>query len=140
MGVGAWGGVVSSGSYVTVNDGVDFGNTYYNDHHFHWGYFILAASLIGHIDSNWIKDNREYVDMLCRDISNPSSKDKYFPEWRSYDWYHGHSWAKGLFASIDGKVCAQERKRPLTGNATNDATQKYRTKNRAQRMSCTPMH
>lgn len=30
----AWGGVVSSASYVTGNSGDDFGNTYYNDHHF----------------------------------------------------------------------------------------------------------
>jgi endo-1,3(4)-beta-glucanase len=30
----AWKGVVSTASYVTGNSGVDFGNTYYNDHHF----------------------------------------------------------------------------------------------------------
>lgn len=30
----AWGGVVSTASYVTGNSGDDFGNTYYNDHHF----------------------------------------------------------------------------------------------------------
>ena len=32
-----WKGVVSSGSYVTRNLGEDFGNTCYNDHHFHYG-------------------------------------------------------------------------------------------------------
>ena len=32
-----WNGVVSSGSYVTRDAGQDFGNTYYNDHHFHYG-------------------------------------------------------------------------------------------------------
>ncbi len=32
-----WGGIVSSGSYVTGDSGQDFGNTYYNDHHFHYG-------------------------------------------------------------------------------------------------------
>jgi endo-1,3(4)-beta-glucanase len=36
--LGAWGGVVSSATYVTGDNGVDFGNTLYNDHHFHWGY------------------------------------------------------------------------------------------------------
>jgi endo-1,3(4)-beta-glucanase len=30
----AWGGVVSSASYTTGDGGADFGNTYYNDHHF----------------------------------------------------------------------------------------------------------
>ena len=33
----AWKGVVSTGSYVTGNNLQDFGNTYYNDHHFHYG-------------------------------------------------------------------------------------------------------
>jgi len=30
----AWGGIVSTASYTTGDAGVDFGNTYYNDHHF----------------------------------------------------------------------------------------------------------
>ena len=33
----AWNGVVSSGSYKTGDPGQDFGNSYYNDHHFHYG-------------------------------------------------------------------------------------------------------
>lgn len=33
----AWKGVVSSGTYVTGDPGLDFGNTFYNDHHFHYG-------------------------------------------------------------------------------------------------------
>ncbi|CAI4219978.1 unnamed protein product [Parascedosporium putredinis] len=43
----AWGGVVSSSTYTTGNSGMDFGNTYYNDHHFHWGYFVLAGPSSG---------------------------------------------------------------------------------------------
>jgi endo-1,3(4)-beta-glucanase len=31
-----WQGVVSVGSYVTGDPGLDFGNSYYNDHHFHF--------------------------------------------------------------------------------------------------------
>ncbi|PHH68408.1 hypothetical protein CDD82_575 [Ophiocordyceps australis] len=99
----AWGGVVSSASYSTGDSGVDFGNSYYNDHHFHYGYHILAAALIGHIDPAWLKDNVDYVNTLVRDIANPSSQDKFFPMWRSFDWYHGHSWAHGLYPAADGK-------------------------------------
>lgn len=33
----AWKGVVSSGTYDTGDPGLDFGNTFYNDHHFHYG-------------------------------------------------------------------------------------------------------
>jgi endo-1,3(4)-beta-glucanase len=32
----AWSGIVSSASYTTGDAGVDFGNTYYNDHHFQY--------------------------------------------------------------------------------------------------------
>ena len=99
----AWGGVVSSATYHSGDPGADFGNTFYNDHHFHYGYFIYTAAVIGHLDPSWIPENKAYVDMLVRDVANPSTKDKYFPAWRCFDWYHGHSWAHGLFETLDGK-------------------------------------
>ncbi|KAF4555038.1 Glycosyl hydrolase family 81 C-terminal domain-containing protein [Elsinoe fawcettii] len=100
----AWGGVVSTGSYTTGDAGQDFGNTYYNDHHFHYAYFVYAASVIGYLDPTWLtQQNRDWVNMLVRDFGNPSDSDPYFPFSRSYDWYNGHSWAKGLFESADGK-------------------------------------
>ena len=40
--------------------------------------------------------------MLTRDFANPVS-DSLYPFSRSFDWYMGHSWAKGLFESVDGK-------------------------------------
>ena len=43
------------------------------------------------------------VNTLVRDVANPSAEDNYFPVFRSFDWYHGHSWAKGLFESGDSK-------------------------------------
>ncbi|KIX04096.1 uncharacterized protein Z518_07649 [Rhinocladiella mackenziei CBS 650.93] len=98
-----WKGLVSSASYVTGDPGVDFGNSYYNDHHFHYGYFLHAAAIIGYLDPPWLDQNKEYVNALVRDVSNPSPLDQYFPVFRSFDWYHGHSWAKGLFESSDGK-------------------------------------
>ncbi|KAI1612816.1 endo-1,3(4)-beta-glucanase [Exophiala viscosa] len=98
-----WKGIVSSASYVTGDSGDDFGNSYYNDHHFHYGYFLHAAAVIGYLDPTWLTNNKDYVNALARDVSNPSSLDQYFPVFRSFDWYHGHSWAKGLFSSGDGK-------------------------------------
>lgn len=98
-----WKGIVSSASYVTGNSGDDFGNSYYNDHHFHYGYFLHAAAVIGYLDPTWLTNHQDYVNALARDVSNPSSLDQYFPVFRSFDWYHGHSWAKGLFESGDGK-------------------------------------
>ncbi|KAI9839424.1 MAG: hypothetical protein M1837_002073 [Sclerophora amabilis] len=99
----AWGGVVSSASYQTNDAGADFGNSYYNDHHFHFGYFVHAAAIIGYLDPSWLDANKEWVNMLVRDVANPSGDDEFFPVFRSFDWYHGHSWAKGLFESGDSK-------------------------------------
>ncbi|KAI0459038.1 family 81 glycosyl hydrolase [Xylaria acuta] len=100
----AWGGIVSSASYKTGNNGADFGNTYYNDHHFHYGYFIYAAAVVGYLDPSWLSlENVDYINTMVRDISNPSVFDKYFPVSRNFDWYHGHSWAHGLYDTLDGK-------------------------------------
>ncbi|KAK9429010.1 endo-1,3(4)-beta-glucanase [Lipomyces doorenjongii] len=100
-------GIVSSITLSTGNSGDDFGNTYYNDHHFHYGYHIHAAAVIGYIDNDlggtWVANNKDYVNALVRDVANPSSLDIFFPFSRSFSWFHGHSWAKGLFESADGK-------------------------------------
>jgi endo-1,3(4)-beta-glucanase len=100
-----WKGVVSSGTYKSGDTGVDFGNSLYNDHHFHYGYFVWTAAVIGHLDPTWLEagDNKAWVNTLVRDFANPSATDPFFPFQRSFDWYHGHSWAKGLFDSGDGK-------------------------------------
>lgn len=104
-----WKGLVSSAMYITGDPNVDFGNSYYNDHHFHYGYFIYTAACIGYCErmlnntDRWIRANKTWVNQLVRDIANPHSSDNYFPVNRAFDWWHGHSWAKGLFESGDGK-------------------------------------
>lgn len=100
-----WKGIVSSATYrPPYNPGLDFGNTLYNDHHFHYGYFLYTAAVIGYLDPDWLNQgsNKEWVNGLARDYANPVA-DEYFPFQRSFDWFHGHSWAKGLFESGDGK-------------------------------------
>ncbi|KAF3904902.1 hypothetical protein ABW20_dc0107779 [Dactylellina cionopaga] len=104
-----WGGISSSSWWKTGNSGEDFGNAFYNDHHFHYAYFIYTAAVITHIEkiqygtSSWLAANKDYVNNLVRDVANPSTKDKYFPVSRSFDFYNGHSWATGLYARADGK-------------------------------------
>ncbi|KAJ5374114.1 Glycoside hydrolase family 81 [Penicillium concentricum] len=97
-----WKGVVSTAGY-NGDLNQDFGNTAYNDHHFHYGYFIQAAAIIGSLDPSWLAANKEWVNMLVRDAGNSAANDPHFPFSRSFDWYNGHSWAKGLFESFDGK-------------------------------------
>lgn len=98
-----WGGIISSGT-----NSQDFGNSYYNDHHFHYAYHVIAAAIIAKVDKeisdgSWLNENKDWVECLIRDFANPSINDKYFPVFRSFDWFGGHSWAKGLFESGDGK-------------------------------------
>ena len=129
----AWKGIVSSATYKSGDSGADFGNSLYNDHHFHYGYFIHAAAVVGSMDSEWLAQNKDWVNALVRDVANPSGRDSYFPVFRSFDWYHGHSWAKGLFDSGDSKdqestsedaMCAYAIK--LWGAVTGDRSMEAR--------------
>ncbi|KAK1573664.1 family 81 glycosyl hydrolase [Colletotrichum navitas] len=102
-----WKGLVSSGSYGNNDSSIDFGNTYYNDHHFHYGYYVYTAAVIAHMDPSWLTRsdglNKLWVDNLIRDWSNPSAEDPFFPFSRAFDWFHGHSWARGVIEAPDGK-------------------------------------
>ncbi|KAF2493529.1 putative endo-1,3-beta-glucanase [Lophium mytilinum] len=102
----SWRGVITTGGY--KDPGADFGNTYYNDHHFHYGYFVYAAAIIATLDPAWLTinngQNKVWVNMLVKDFANSyTDNPQFFPFSRSFDWWMGHSWAKGLFESGDGK-------------------------------------
>lgn len=73
--------------------------------HFHYGYFVHAAAIIAYLDPSWLGQgtNKAWVNSLIRDYASPVDDDPYFPFSRSFDWYHGHSWATGLFNNADGK-------------------------------------
>jgi endoglucanase Acf2 len=84
--------------YDTVNNGIitqrafknqfdDFYNAWYVDHMFHYGYYIYASAVLATIDSNWLAQNKEKVNLLARDIANPSLEDQHFPLMRTYDWF-----------------------------------------------------
>jgi len=94
-----WGGVCTSEGL--ANRDADFGQGYYNDHHFHYGYHLYAYAVIARKDPAWVQANFKPIIDLARDIANPSSKDPYFPVFRDFDWFHGHSWGSGLFVFGD---------------------------------------
>ncbi|KAG7728149.1 hypothetical protein KL933_002275 [Ogataea haglerorum] len=103
-----WKGVVSTGGLSDGNFYVDFGNCFYNDHHFHYGYHIHAAALVAladrfYGDNSFLNFSKAWIETLIRDVANPSSEDPYFPVFRSFDFFNGHSFANGLFAHGDGK-------------------------------------
>lgn len=67
----------------------DFYNLVYTDHMFHYGYFIYASAVIARLDDDpaWFNKYKPYVDLLVRDIANPSADDAYFPIARTFDWF-----------------------------------------------------
>lgn len=97
----AWKGLISS-----ADPAADFGNANYNDHHFHYGYHVHAIALLAKIDPCVLLDNDSlignYAKVLLRDTCSPQC-DKWFPQFRSFDFFNGHSWAHGIFPSGDGK-------------------------------------
>ena len=99
----SWKGVVSSAGF--SDPGADFGNTYYNDHHLQYAYFVYTASVIGALDPAWLTqgDNKSWTNMLVKDFAESDYNGRDYPFSRSFDWWHGHSWAKGLFEAADGK-------------------------------------
>jgi hypothetical protein len=69
----------------------DFYNLVYTDHMFHYGYFIYASAVIARLDEDpakaWLAKYKPYVDLLVRDIANPSAADSWFPVSRTFDWF-----------------------------------------------------
>jgi len=78
------------------NIGINFGNAYYNDHHYHYGYFVYAAAVAAKLRPAWEREWRQQILALIRDYSNPSSEDPSFPVARHKDWFLGFSWAGGI--------------------------------------------
>jgi endo-1,3(4)-beta-glucanase len=107
-----------SGCPAMGDAGMDFGNAWYNDHHFHYGYHIYAYAVLAAFDPAWGKKNLENILVMVRDIANPSTKDPYFPVNRHKDWYMGHSWASGI-AVPGGKPNFLGRNQESTSEAVN---------------------
>ena len=87
-----------------MNDkNADFGNGWYNDHHFHWGYHIYTAAVIADAEAGWAETWNDRVLHMISDVADPSRSSPYYPFMRTKDWYDGHSWASGIFEFADGK-------------------------------------
>ena len=70
-----------------------------NDHHFHWGYFIHAASFLEQFEPGWAAQWGGMVNLLVRDAASQDRNDPLFPFLRNFSPYAGHCWANG-FASF----------------------------------------
>lgn len=98
-------GILSSQGFKQNDINADFGNTMYNDHHYHFGYWIVTAAIVNRLEPTWarIGELNSIASFLIRDVANPSWSDAYFPKFRNFDWYRGHSYSHGVTPFADGK-------------------------------------
>jgi len=112
----SWGGLVNCGCKYSTKDShghckntypvcpaledvnENFGNGFYNDHHFHYGYHVYAAAVVAAHDPEWAAESFDSILLYIRDFANPSEDDPYFPSYRQKDWFLGSSWAAGIIS------------------------------------------
>jgi|GEM_PF-287690 len=107
-------------------------DTELNDHHFHYGYYILAAAIVARYDPTWASTSNwgGMVNLLIKDAANwDTVADSRFPRLRNFDPYEGHGWASGHagFASGNNQESSSESMLFNTGTllwgaATGDNT------------------
>jgi len=78
-----------------------FGSEEFNDHHFHYGYFLYAAALVAADDPDLRDDLAPTMTILAADLASGSASE-FFPVRRTFDPYSSHSWASGMSPFADG--------------------------------------
>lgn len=78
-----------------------FGSEEFNDHHFHYGYFLAAAALLGEDEPRLLDRWRPTLTALAQDVASPATNST-LPALRSFDPYVAHSWAAGRSEFADG--------------------------------------
>lgn len=86
---------------LVVGKTVSFGSESGNDHHFHYGYFLYAAGVLGAARPDLVETLRPVMTLLAADIVTGSA-DGALPALRTFDPYRGHSWASGPSPFADG--------------------------------------
>ena len=78
-----------------------FGSDQFNDHHFHYGYFLFAAAVLAEGDAELTAELKPVMTLLAADIASGKTSGA-FPALRAFDPYSGHSWASGFSPFADG--------------------------------------
>jgi len=86
--------------HLVVGKTPGFGSEDGNDHHFHYGYFLYAAGVLGTERPDLVDTLRPVMTALAADIAAGSGDD--IAPLRVFDAYRGHAWAAGLSPFADG--------------------------------------
>jgi endo-1,3(4)-beta-glucanase len=78
-----------------------FGSDEFNDHHFHYGYFLYAAGVLAQDDPDLANRYAPVMNLLAADLAS-SAGGGAFPDQRVFDAYASHSWASGTSPFADG--------------------------------------
>ncbi|CAN5426153.1 hypothetical protein BH10ACT6_BH10ACT6_09260 [soil metagenome] len=84
-----------------VGLGASFGSEQFNDHAFHYGYFLYAAGIAATYEPSITRQIQPVIDLLAADIGT-GGKSSAFPARRVFDAFAGHSWASGYAPFADG--------------------------------------
>lgn len=68
----------------------------FNDHHFHYGYFVYASAILCMLDPDFRRDYGPAARELARDYANWQRSSADEPWFRTLDPYCGHSFAGGM--------------------------------------------
>ena len=86
----AFGGIVTKNGLRDKQE--DFGNGWYNDHHFHYGYILYASAIMAKLNSTFVSEYGPNVDAIMYDVTYHGNKDSdemsddFFPLSRHKSW------------------------------------------------------
>ncbi len=92
---------IKTSPYGLVAKNPQFGNENFNDHHFHYGYFLAAVGLDAKYNPSILGKLQPTLQPMIQDIGNTDPQNQ-FPLYRGFDPYEGHSWASGNADFADG--------------------------------------
>lgn len=79
---------------------VGFNESFYSfeftDHHFHYGYHVIAAALLGMYDQEFLDTYGDMIKFVAKEYANWDRNDTSLPFMRTFDIWNGHSYAGGL--------------------------------------------
>ncbi len=103
-----WGGVIVPADAVAAANGcvgpTAYGNSFYNDHLFHYGYIMMALAALEHIGEGLNGTFPNQIQNLIYDVLNPTNDPTFSPKVRHKDFYTGHSWAPGVVPDVNRQL------------------------------------